>query len=219
MLRKKTIEKEGAEITGVSVNVGEVYLSQQTGDGRMRDLMVGNPEGFHTPYAFSFADIYFKVDLPSLTTELFIIRELSMAAPNINIEQIAHGNNIQMIQAHIKSFVDAHLENNQAEVRRFIIESLIIENAKLHVSAPLIQVDLVTIPLPDINMANIGKDQGGVTSAQLVQLIMQQMNIQIAQAIKSRGLENMIDVSELAPHTLTFKDRIRNFFKPLIDAN
>jgi hypothetical protein len=218
-IARKTIEKEGGQITGVTVQVAEVYLSSQTGAGRMRDLIVGNPEGFHTPYAFSFADIHFEVDLPSLQTQLFIVRKFNVAAPNINIEQTANGNNIQRLQAHIKSFVDAHIDNNQTEVRRFIIESLNIENAKLHVSAPLIQADLVTIPLPDINMANIGKDQGGVTSAQLVQLVMQQVNIQIAQAIKSRGLESMIDVSELAPQTVTFKDRIRNFFKPLIDAH
>ncbi|MGA2654437.1 MAG: hypothetical protein ABSF18_00465 [Gammaproteobacteria bacterium] len=216
---KQAIEKEGSEITQVAVYAAEVYVSPRTGEGHIHDLVVGNPQGFQTPYAFSFPDITLTMDLPSLTTQLFIVRELHIMAPDINIEQTNNNNNIQVIQAHVKAFVDANKTNIDARARRFIIESLTIETAKLHVSAPLIQAELVTIPLPDIDMVNIGKDQGGVTSAQLTQILMEQINLQIVQAIKSRGLENMIDISELAPPSLTIKDRIRNFFKPLIDAN
>lgn len=210
---KDAIEQQGSQITQVSVSVAQVDLSHQTGEGRLTNLVIGNPADFLTPYAFSSADATFKLYVHSLATKLYIIHELHVHAPDINIEQNEQHNNMEVLRANIQAYVDAHAVAQNAEVIRFIIESLTIQNAKLHVSAPLIQKDLVTIPLPDVHLVNIGRDSGGVTSPELVNLIMQQINIQIAQAIKSRGLEYIINVNALAPQPASLTDRIRKFFK------
>lgn len=210
---KDAIDKEGTQITQVSVSVAQVDLSHQTGEGRLTNLVIGNPPGFLTPFAFSFSDTTFKLYVHSLATKLYIIHELHVHAPDINIEQNDQHNNMEVIRANIQAFVDTHAVAADAQVTRFIIETLTIQNAKLHVSAPLIQKDLVTIPLPDVHLVNIGRDSGGATSPELVNLIMQQINIQIAQAIKSRGLEYIINVNALAPQPASLTDRIRNLFK------
>ncbi len=209
---KSAIEKYGKEVTGVAVNVGDVHISPKTGEGKLHNLVIANPAGFTMPYAYSFSDALIKLDINSLATKLFIINELSMIAPEINVEQNTAGNNLHLIQENIKAFLAAHAADLNANNNRFIIDSFTVTNAKLHVSAPLIQADLITIPLADINMLNIGKDTGGMTAAEVLNIVMHQMNIEIVQAIKSRGLENTIDVHTLVPESASITDRIRNFF-------
>jgi uncharacterized protein involved in outer membrane biogenesis len=209
---KGAIEKQGGVITKVSVNLNEIQIAPQTGNGKIRDFVMGNPAGFHTPYAVSFADATLKLDVQSLTTKLFIIHELNIMMPDINIEQNAAGNNIHIIEENIKTFINEQLANTSAQPNRFIIESLAIHNAKLHVSAPSIQADLITIPLADIQLLNIGKENGGLPAADVLNIVMQQINVEVAKAIQSRGLEKVIDINLLTPKSLSLTDRIRNFF-------
>ncbi len=212
---KSEIEQHGSDMTKVAVHLGEVNISHKTGEGKIRDLMIGNPEAFTTPYAFSLPNTDINIDTQSLTTPVLIIHQLTVTMPEVNIEQNATGNNIHTISENVKAFISAHTEDVNHPSKRFIIDNLIIQNAKLHVSAPQVQPEVVTIPLADIRLTDVGKTNGGITSAELVSVIMQQINNQIVEAIRSRGLENMIDIKLLNPtagENNSFGDRIIDFF-------
>lgn len=213
---KSAIDKNGTAITQVPVHIKHVSISPKTGEGVLEELTIGNPEGFQTPYAYSFANSSIKLHIQSLTTKLLVIHELNMQAPDINIEQNAKGNNIQIIQKNIQDYINNHPDHS-ANQNHFVIDSLTIQNAKLHVYAPA--QPMVVIPMADIQLYNIGKEEGGVTSAQALNMVMQQVNYEIAKAIQSRGLENVIDISTFLPEGVAVGDRIKNFFNQMLDDN
>lgn len=212
-MSKGAIEKYGSQITKVAVHVGDVKVSPKTGEGELTNLMISNPSGFNTPYAFSFANIAIKLDIASLTKPLVVINEISVNAPNVNVEQTANGNNIHIIQKNIQDFIAAHTDASSSKL--FIIDALTIKNATLHVSAPLVKAEIVTIPLADIQLNNIGKDKNGVPAAVVLDMLMQQINVEIAKALTSRGLDNMVDLKSLGITTPTITERIRTFFNQL----
>ena len=56
-LVKRAIVHYGSAITQAKVKVGDVEIDSANGRGRIRGLVLGNPHGFHTPYAFKADDI------------------------------------------------------------------------------------------------------------------------------------------------------------------
>lgn len=222
---KSEIEKQGSEITGVAVKVNDVKLSLKTGVGEIYNLTVANPTGFTTPVAFSLAQMQVAVDTHTIPDDMVRVHRLELIAPDVTVEQNATGNNIQIIQENIKSHIKAHIQPSQtadtsvppapAKVpgKRFWIESFVMKNATLHVSAPLVQAEMILIPLADLELTNLGATTGGLTASELADTITQQISLQIAHAIIARDLQNMVDLSAFNVEPQSLVDRIRTFLK------
>ena len=70
---KKGIERVGPEITGTPVSLDRAYISFPMGRGRLKGLVVDNPEGFHTDRAFHLADSRIEFDPLSVFSGTLII--------------------------------------------------------------------------------------------------------------------------------------------------
>ncbi len=216
---KASIEKYGTAITGVAVNVGEVKIAPQSGEGKITHLVVANPPGFSIPASFSAPEIQLKLDLHSISGDVVKIHALTIVAPDVYVEQNTAGNNIHMLKDAIHAFLVAHTAAPNATLtadqtaqigKRFIIESFTMQGARLHAHAPLVQAEVVTVPLTDIQLNGIGLDSGGVQAAQALDIIMEQIHTSINQAVVARNLQNMIEVDE-TPNEGGIVDKIRNF--------
>ncbi|HLF66023.1 MAG TPA: hypothetical protein VI522_00245 [Gammaproteobacteria bacterium] len=217
---KTAIEKYGSAITGVAVNVAQVKIAPQSGEGKITDLMVGNPPGFSIPSAFSAHEINMNIDLHSISGDVVKIHNLTIIAPDVFVEQNTAGNNIHMLKDAIHAFLVAHTAAPGASLtaeqtaqmgKPLIIESFTIQGARLHAHAPLVQAEVVTVPLTDIQLNGIGQDTGGVQAAQAVEIIMEQINTSINQAVIARNLQNMIAVDGQEEEEGGIVDKIRNF--------
>jgi len=183
-LVEKTIERIGPEMTGVSVKVKKVALTLADGRGAIDGLVVGNPKGYKEPHAFRLGSIALAIDPASATTNVILIRELTIQAPDMIYEKGAGGSNVEVIQRNVEAYVKANFGSgapaekgkkaDPAQETRFIVEKLQIQNGKVRV-AGMAGRD-ADIALSPVNLRDVGKSKGGVTGGELASIVIKQMS-------------------------------------------
>lgn len=169
---KTGIETVGPSITGTAITLDDVDISPLSGRGRLTGVVVGNPKGFETESAFNLADARVNIHLGSVLSDRVIIEEILIESPEITFEGNLSGNNLSKIQDNVSAFGGTSGSGKTAESgsqkqedgeKKVQINHFIVRNAKIHVSTPLLKGQVLTIPLPEIHLRDIGKESGGAT--------------------------------------------------------
>ncbi|MBL4614873.1 MAG: hypothetical protein JKY27_08375, partial [Magnetovibrio sp.] len=100
------IEEQGSHVMKVDVQLDAVELNFPDLKASIRGLTVANPEGFQTERAISLGEISVKMakDWPS---DLIVIEEVMINAPEITYEIGSGGSNIATIQKNVEDFMKA----------------------------------------------------------------------------------------------------------------
>lgn len=179
---KAAIEDQGSRATAVAVRVEGVDLSLTDLTAGIRGLTVANPSGFETARAVSLGEVSVKIN-KNWSTNLIVIDEIMVRAPEITYEIGSGGSNIATIQSNVESFMkaiagdpggksSAYSEPSDSEAGpKVVISDLYIKGGKVNVSASLFKGKTLTTPLPEIHLTDIGKDSGGATPAEVVDQI------------------------------------------------
>lgn len=197
----------GPEVAGVKVDVAEVRISPRDGLGRIGGLEIGNPAGFSAARAARFAEIRLAVDPATLTSGVVVVRELAILAPQITYERGDRQTNLDAIQRSIEAYAkrseaaDGGPETGGKRLkRRFVIERLSIRNARVVMTARGLGGQGLAFDLPDVELRDVGKRQGGVTASQAAALVAATLQQKIAlrvltnvEALRRGGLEGAID--------------------------
>ena len=169
---KSAIENYGSAMTGASIKVGAVEIRTTDGQTIISNLEVGNPAGFKTSHALKVGRIDMVIDMATLTSDVIVIRKIDISAPNVIYEKGEAMTNFDALQKNIISFLGASkTEEKDSGGKKFIVEQLLIHDAKAEASASILAGKTVAVPLPDIALNNIGKAKGGVTAGELGQTI------------------------------------------------
>jgi hypothetical protein len=182
-LIKDAVEKQGSAMTGTTVSVQAVELRTSDGQGFIRDLAIGNPNGFKTSHALKVAQIETAIDIGSITKEVIIVKKIAIESPNVVYEKGETTTNIDAIQKHIADSL------GPSGSKKLIVEELTIRNAKAEVSAPFMEGKTVSVTIPDITLRDIGKAKGGVSPGEV--------GNEIAKALKGR-LASTVSFDSLA---------------------
>lgn len=182
-LVKLAIEGVVPDIVQAEVKVRSVDISAADGHGRLTGLFVGNPKGFKTSHALKADTIEIAVEPASLTRDVVILHKILIDAPNISYEKNDSGSNFDAIQRNVETYLnkDGKEKDGKGAARKLIIDSLAIRNARVNYNGTL------DLSLPDIELRNVGKNSGGVTSAQLTKLIIAELNNKIALELVKAG--------------------------------
>ncbi|HEX4779921.1 MAG TPA: hypothetical protein VH301_04155 [Usitatibacter sp.] len=190
---KLALEHYGPQVTGVSVEVGEVHLSPGDGRGSVRRLDIGSPAGFSSPRAARLGEISVWVDPATVREPVVVIHEIVIDSASIAYERSDKGTNLEAIQKRIDAYVRQaqassgggdNRKPSGAEVRhRFVVEHLAIRNAKVTMTNPGLKGQGVTFDLPDIEMRDIGKRAGGSTASEIAQAVSGTVVSRIAQSL------------------------------------
>lgn len=182
---KAAIEKFGPEMTQTTVRVGKVNISPTTGQGSLSGLLVGNPKGFKTDYALKADNIEVELDVASITKDVVVIHRVSIESPHIIYEKGSGGTNFDAIQRNVEQSLGVDRSKGKSADKepgkKLIIEVFSIRNAKVSYG------DALSLPLPDIELHNIGKDKGGASSASVVKSIIGAVNGKLVGSI-ARGV-------------------------------
>jgi len=171
-LVKRAIVYYGSAITQVDVKVGDVEIDTANGRGRIRGLVVGNPRGFRTPYAFKADDIEVVIDVASLTRDVVVVKKITVLAPDVIYEQSDKSTNFDTLQKNINDSLGLKQETPLGrKPRKLIVEDFSVRNARAQGSSAYLAGKSLEVELPDIHLRDIGKAQGGVTPAELGQII------------------------------------------------
>jgi uncharacterized protein involved in outer membrane biogenesis len=190
---KIALEHYGPDVAGVSVKVGEVTLSPRDGRGSVKGVEIGNPAGFSAPRAARLGEITLALDPATVRAPVVRVLEIVIDSPAITYERGASSTNLDAIQKNIEGYVkraeaasDAGTDSTpvgRAIRHKFVIDRLAIRGAKVTMTNPGLKGQGVTFDLPDIELRDIGRREGGVTASAAANLVANALLAGIAQKV------------------------------------
>ena len=176
----RSLQRTLPRLTGTAATVEALRLSPFTGAGEIIGLHIPNPEGFSEPEALHLDRARVQVDLCSLLRSTLVVRELSVNGARACYERRADGkDNLAWLRERMASGAAQSLTkpdeppsgapedaSTAKSPRKLIVDSLIITNCRIRV-AGILSTNVMEMPLPAIAMQNLGRDQGGLTPAEL----------------------------------------------------
>ena len=158
---KHSVEKAGSLIVGTPIVCGH-FSSSLSGKVHIRDLTVGNPEGYHNPHAFKLGEVKVDLDVGTVFSEKIEVRDVYVEGVSIDYELKLGRSNLGEIQKNLERFTPADKDNpdsahedddtNQPQV---VIRHLKIENTALTFSNAMLK-STMKMPLPGLELENLG---------------------------------------------------------------
>ena len=181
-LVKVGVETLGPEVLKAPVTLANVDLSIFSGEGTIRELKIGNPEGFRTENAFLLNSLRIKLDPASLKTSTIRINEIVIEGPEITIEGLK-GKNLKKLHENAEAFGGKSGGEDQVAQsedppskpgKKVIIDNFVVKDGKLNYSPALGKS--IPIALPDIHLTGIGEASGGATVGQVLAQVLGQID-------------------------------------------
>jgi hypothetical protein len=172
---KKAVETIGLRLTKVDVKLEGLSLSLLSGAGRIRGLVVGNPEGFKTPCAINVASASLALQPGSLLSDKVIVREVKIQGPEITLETGLHGSNLGRIQANLSAVGGADKQKaakGDQPGKKLEVDEFAITGGKVRVSVVGLAGRSAELPLPDIILKDLGTGPEGITAGELADKVL-----------------------------------------------
>lgn len=204
-LAKHAINRWGAALLGAPVDVERVNLSVFKGDGLLKGLEVGRVPGFEQRAAH-LQELRIRLDAATVFSGVTVVHELSLGPVQLTYERSDRGTNLDAIQRNIEAYVtkargaDGGKGAGSGSARKYVIERLTIRNARVVMTNKGLAGHGLAFDLPDVELRDVGKREGGLSSSQIAQLVTATLQQRIAmrvltnvEALRRGGLEGAID--------------------------
>lgn len=200
---KKGVEKAGTMILKAPVTLDRVKISFFSGSGMLEGFTIGNPEGYKTDYAFKINKLNVKLDVGSVTSDKIHIKNIFIDSPKIVYEGSLAESNIKQLQNNAMAFTGTGGSDNGesgvgenpdqdlnpgAKGKKLQIDHIKIQNGTISVSIGILKGKKLTIPLPTIELKDIGKEKDANIS-DVLEEILGSINKVVIPSIKS-GVTN-----------------------------
>lgn len=169
--------KQGSKFTGSNVELANVSLCPLRGRLSLDGLVLGNPEGYKTDSALTIGNITVRISLPSLLSKTISVKEILVNDIAITYEVGLGESNFGAILKNLKSHskkataveeaqatapkeeaVPAEPKNKK-DGKKVVIERVCVTGGKVQLSNKLMMGVGVPIPLPTIELRDIGKSK------------------------------------------------------------
>ena len=159
-IAKDGINTYGPEFLGVDVVVDDVDFSILGGDLSMSGLVIGNPEGFESEYAFRLGSVKVELDRNSLFSDHIIIDQVRITAPEVIMELGKGGNNLSKLQETIEAQMGLTEEEEAEPAPNVTIRNFYLTDASFKLVGLPAGLKSPEVELPDIHLENIGTGEG-----------------------------------------------------------
>ena len=194
---KRAIQHYGSQMTQARVRVDAVQLRSTDGIGIVRGLEVGNPAGFRSSHALKVGVIEVAVDVRTLADPVVVVKRIVIEAPDLIYEKGETMTNFDAIQQNIARSLASGSSGGGASTssppRKLIVDELVIRRAQARATSPALLGQTISATLPDITLRRLGRAEGGLTPAQLGQIVARTLSQRLVvslgfdKAIKSLG--------------------------------
>ncbi|HEY1719439.1 MAG TPA: hypothetical protein VGH42_14260 [Verrucomicrobiae bacterium] len=203
---KKGVETVGPQITKVSVTLDEVHLGVLTGSAKVKNLVIGNPDGYKTPNAISIGLAEVGVDPTSIFSDKIIVHTIRVESPEITFEGGLGGNNLSKIMDNVNGVAKsggpapASTTTGSKPARKIEVDDLLITGAKVNGTLILFggkEVPIPSLQLPDIHLTDLGKGSDGLTATDLTRAVLSAITTATIKVVGSdatdigKGAENL----------------------------
>ncbi|MBN1269849.1 MAG: hypothetical protein JXB04_09690 [Kiritimatiellae bacterium] len=177
---KTGVETGGPAVLGVPVTLEKASVSPLRGRANLKELVIGNPEGFKSPHLFKLGELTVLMDMASLASDTIVIKKIQITGPDISYEKSLKTSNIGQLLKNLEGEEKPAEEKPKEEEKeepppekaeggkKVVIEDFLLEGGKIHLSATLTGGKAIMIPLPPVHMTDIGKDSGGASPKEII---------------------------------------------------
>jgi uncharacterized protein involved in outer membrane biogenesis len=195
---KRGVETVGPKLTKVDVKLGGVHLSLLSGSGKLKGLVVGNPDPYKTPHSISVGTAALELKPGSLFSDKLIIHSINVEAPEITFEGGLGGNNLSKILANLNESTtgpggtnvpNATPQEQKKANKKLQVDDFTITGAKLTANITDLGGKSLTIPLPTIHLSNLGTGPDGITAAELTKQVISAIEKESLQAVATHSAD------------------------------
>lgn len=198
-LVKKAIETVGSEVAGVPVTVSEVKISLSEGRASVKGLTVGNPKGFTTPKAISLGEIAVAIDTASVTGNPVVIKDITVASPEVTVELGEKGSNLDAIQRNVAAkggksdgASSSPSSSSDGSAKKLVIDRLALTGGTVKLATMLPDVQS-SAKMGDIVLTGIGRKSGGASAAEVAQQVLDAVVKGAIKNAKNLGVGNLVE--------------------------
>ena len=202
VLIKHGIEDKGSTTLGVPVTVDKVTMPILTGEGKIENLMVENPDGQEYDYTFKIETLDLHLDPETVRSEKVHIKKIVINALEVAVEGTLQDNNI------IKLKQGMNKPKEDKKKKKVKVDHLQAQNCKLIVK--LNDKPVKTIPLDNFELHNLG-DDSETTMRDITQQVVKEIIEKSTDAIKNAFKDGMGNFRDKIKEKL--KDKRPPFFK------
>ena len=210
------IETFGPKFTQTEIRLDEVSISPLNGSGSLKGFFIGNPEGFISDKAFYLGEIEIDLAPLSLFTERVLIERIYIKEPQIVFESSSSGNNLNQLLTNVNEVVTL-CEGEEQEPMRIEVTEFILEDGRVEI---IMLGRVMTVSLARIELRDIGKESGGITSDELAQAILSEVTGNVGRTVKNAtglavetGVEVKDKVTEASEETMKGIKKLFNNMK------
>lgn len=199
---KTAVETVGSDVTQVDVRLDKVNIGLTEGTGELSGLSVGSPKGFDADSVFELGSIRLVLDTQSLTSDIIVIKELSILKPIVTYELTSKGSNVKALQNNMKKSggetsgeSKSKDEASETSGKKLVIERLSIEGGQVNIVSKMLK-EPMQIPLGKIELRDIGKSKGGMAPTEFATLLLNILSKSALKSVDTLDLGKLVDISE-----------------------
>ncbi len=175
-LVQTAIVQIGSRLTKTTVTLENVHIGLLRGLVQLDRLEIGNPPGFTAPSAMTLGTARVRLDGLSVLSDTVVIDEILVEAPDITFEGFPTSN-LSVIQNNVSAAVpagsskpadDKPVKPAASGSKKLLIKKFTLTNGRVAAS---VGGQSLRFSLPDIHLADIGKETGGATPEQVVSAV------------------------------------------------
>ena len=177
---KDGIETVGSSVLQADVTAGSVGVSPLSGSGVIRELRIANPEGFDEPYVMELGGLDIAIEPQYVFSEVIIIDRIIIDRPVITYETRISTDNFRTLLNSLGGFPRRQAAGESAVPgKRVVIRDFQMRGTEVRVASTLGSAEL---PIPDLQLQNIGEESAAVTVAEAGRQIFAAINEQLLAA-------------------------------------
>ena len=182
------VNSVGPKITQTRVELAGATISPLTGSGTLTGLFVGNPKGWTSEKAFSCGKVHVALAPLSLLGDHIVVKDVVIEQPEFVYETKLVASNIGDLLKNIQgtaSSGSSAATTKSGKPLKFEVKHFLLTGAKVTLGAGLAAV---TVPMPPIELTDLGTKEGGITSDQLALAVMRSVSSSVVSgAVQSAG--------------------------------
>ena len=183
------------QVTKCEAHVDDVNFNVFGGKFEIKNLVIKNPEGYKTDQAFSLGHIFVNVKMGSLLSDVIEIDQVLIDAPEITYEVGLGNSNLNTILENVNSSLPSsegeekkeEKEEKKEGGKKVVVNLVKVTNGKIGVSAKIAGGMEAPIVLPDIEIKDLGKKEGGISMVQAAAITLKTTLLSIFDVLKSSG--------------------------------
>ncbi len=178
------VNKFGPQITQTKVQLSGASLSPLNGQGTLKGLVVGNPKGWSENDLCSLGEIKIDAQPFSVLGDHIVVNEIVIDAPVFNYETKLVASNVKDLLNNIEQTLGGGKAQPEPATKegkpiKFEVKHFKLTNGKVRLG---VGPAAMTLPMPPIELHDLGTKEGGITPGQLVFAVMRSVTTSVVAA-------------------------------------